>query len=336
MKTFTQAGALTWIVKSQAKRYKGRLLSSIAFLKEPPMFDTNDKGERSRKAYREGAEASKSSGFWGHFWHEFDDAVKPFFPQSAESKARDAGWHDYSDKKYRYNRRKKNGRSSQSSSSSGESNSHGIVALIGIAIVIGVVVWLGSTPIERHQPNQEVWTMRRVKAVKLNIRSAPGVQSPIVAAFEQGWRIAVTGEPVKEGNSLWVRVSSDDGRIQGWANQSYIDYGPYDQSVETTIASQEKTEEPALQESASASTSSSNELLKVTPYEQSEPKAPTTDSKPGIKVSSNMRVLSDEPQNSATPATTTTSQSKITVPRENENSEPSSDGIPRLKKRDDP
>jgi len=33
------------------------------------MFDTDDKGERSRKAYREGAEASKSSGFWGHFWH---------------------------------------------------------------------------------------------------------------------------------------------------------------------------------------------------------------------------------------------------------------------------
>ena len=93
-------------------------------------------------------------------------------------------------------------------------------------------MWLGSTPIERHQPNQEIWTMRRVKAVKLNIRSAPGVQSPIVAAFEQGWRIAVTGEPVKEGNSLWVRVSSDDGRIQGWANQSYIDYGPYDQSVD--------------------------------------------------------------------------------------------------------
>lgn len=45
----------------------------------------------------------------------------------------------------------------------------------------------------------------------------------------------VTGESVKEGNPLWVRVSSDDGRIQGWANQSYIDYGPYDQSVETTI-----------------------------------------------------------------------------------------------------
>lgn len=53
-----------------------------------------------------------------------------------------------------------------------------------------------------YPPNQEVWTMRRVKAVKLNIRSAPGVQSPIVAAFQQGWRIAVTGEPVNEGNSL--------------------------------------------------------------------------------------------------------------------------------------
>ena len=292
------------------------------------MSDT--KGERSKKAYKEGAEASKSSGFWGHFWHEFDDAVKPFFPQSAESKARDAGWHDYSDKKYRYKRRKKDSRSSQSSSSSGESNSHGFVALIGIAIVIGAVVWLGSTPIERHQPNQEVWTMRRVKAVKLNIRSAPGVQSPIVAAFEQGGRIAVTGEPVKVGNSLWVRVSSDDGRIQGWANQSYIDYGPYDESVEPTIASQEKTEEPASQEPASAPASSSDELLKVTPYEQSEQKAPTTGS--------------NEPQNSATPATTTTPKSKITVSanvrivsdepaRENENSEPSPDGIPRLKKR---
>jgi len=277
----------------------------------------------------------------GHFFHEFDDAFKPFFPQSAESKARDAGWHDYSDKKYRYNRRKKKGRSSQSSSDSGESGSFGVVALIGIAIVIGVVVWLGSTPIERHTPNQEVWTMRRVKAVKLNIRSAPGVQSPIVAAFEQGWRIAVTGEPVNEGNSLWVRVSSDDGKIQGWANQSYIDSGPYDQSVDTTIASQEKTEEPALQQPAPAPASSSNELLKVTPYEQSEPKAPATDSKPEIKVAPNMEVVSDGPHNSATPSTTT-SQSKITVPSNvrissdepaRETSEPSSDGVPRLKKR---
>jgi hypothetical protein len=300
------------------------------------MSDT--KGERSKKAYKEGAEASKSSGFWGHVFHEFEDAAKPFFPQSAESKARDAGWHDYSDKKYRYKSRKRNGRSSQSSSDFGESGSFGIVVLIGIAIVIGAVVWLGSTPITRRQPNQEVWTMRRVKAVKLNIRSAPGVQSPIVAAFEQGWRIAVTGEPVNEGNSLWVRVSSDDGKIQGWADQSYIDYGPYDQSVETTIASQEKTEEQPAP--APAPASSSNELLKVTPYEQSEPKA-ATDSKPKFKVASNMEVASDGPQNSATPSTTT-SQSKITVSSRGriisdeptrQISEPSSDGVPRLKKR---
>jgi len=285
------------------------------------MFNTDDKGQRSRKAYREGAEASKSSGFWGHVFHEFEDAFKPFFPQSAESKAHDAGWHDYSDKKYRYNRRKRNNHSSQPSSNSGES---GIVALIVIAVVIGGVVWLGSTPIKRYQANQEIWTMRRVKAVKLNIRSAPGVQSPVVAEFEQGGRIAVTGEPVKEGNSLWIRVSSDDSKIQGWANQSYIDYGPYDQDVETATTSQAKSAAPA-----SASTSPSDKPVKETPHEQG------TGSKPEMKVSSNMRVVTDEPQNSATPAPTTPAKPTIALPSNARiiSDEPPSDGIPRLMRR---
>lgn len=62
-----------------------------------------------------------------------------------------------------------------------------------------------------------------VNTLELNIRSNPGANSPIVGKFKKGARLAFTGEPVNIDGGLWIRVSTDDGKIQGWANRKYLD-----------------------------------------------------------------------------------------------------------------
>lgn len=72
---------------------------------------------------------------------------------------------------------------------------------------------------------QTVWKMMGVNTSKLNVRSSPSADSPVVAQFGRGARLNVTGEPVGKGQEQWIRVSADDGKIQGWANLKFLSPG---------------------------------------------------------------------------------------------------------------
>lgn len=72
---------------------------------------------------------------------------------------------------------------------------------------------------------QTVWKTMGVNTSKLNVRSGPGADSPVVAHFGRGARLVVTGEPVNRGQEQWIRVSADDGKIQGWANLKFLSPG---------------------------------------------------------------------------------------------------------------
>lgn len=119
-----------------------------------------------------------------------------------------------------------------SSSSSSTSSGGCIVPLIIVIVVIGGVIWLGKSGLDRYREtkrwgqNQEVWTMMGVNANQLNVRSGPGTDSPVVAKFGRGARLAMTGEPVMHGNERWVRVSTDDGKVQGWAVLKFLSTAP--------------------------------------------------------------------------------------------------------------
>ncbi len=49
----------------------------------------------------------------------------------------------------------------------------------------------------------------------LNIRSAPSINAPVIAAFPNGATVTVSGQ-----SGEWYRVS--DGSVNGWANSRYI------------------------------------------------------------------------------------------------------------------
>lgn len=66
--------------------------------------------------------------------------------------------------------------------------------------------------LDRHLPtgsrenlsesSEIIWRMGRVNTQRLNIRSNPGANSPLVAQFDKGARLAFTGELVRVGNIL--------------------------------------------------------------------------------------------------------------------------------------
>lgn len=77
---------------------------------------------------------------------------------------------------------------------------------------------------EKHigQNQQTVWVMGMVNTQELNVHSNPGVNSPVIAQLGKGARLTYAEVPVSVGNDLWVRISADNGRIQGWASKQYI------------------------------------------------------------------------------------------------------------------
>lgn len=102
-----------------------------------------------------------------------------------------------------------------------------VALLLGVVVILGLG-WMSYSGYKRaeafrdNRGGQVVWTMRAVNTIKLNVRSSPGASSPVVAQFEKGARLATSGEPVNVGGDLWIKVSTDDGKIQGWANKKYL------------------------------------------------------------------------------------------------------------------
>jgi len=107
-----------------------------------------------------------------------------------------------------------------------------IVAAVVVALVYagGLIMPTPKNPGDQFSQGsagsqQTVWKMMGVNTSKLNVRSGPSADSPVVAQFGRGARLTVTGEPVSKGQEQWIRVSADDGKIQGWANLKFLSPG---------------------------------------------------------------------------------------------------------------
>lgn len=105
-----------------------------------------------------------------------------------------------------------------------------VVTVVAFAYAGGLIV--PTTETRTDQLSQEsagsqqtVGRTMGVSTSRLNVRSGPSADSPVVAQLGRGARLAVTGEPVGKGQEQWVRVSADDGKIQGWANLKFLHPG---------------------------------------------------------------------------------------------------------------
>ncbi len=198
------------------------------------MFGPSD--EDNKRAYRKGRKASRDAGAASHFIHELEDVAGKFVPDNRNSadKSYEAGWHNPYEQDY-----KSEDKSSEPTSNYDGGSSDNPFMTIFAALFIGITVIGGVYSIfnpetanrffkvgsERNisESQETVWRMGRVNTQKLNVRSNPGTNSPLVAQFDRGARLAFTGELVRVGNTSWIRVSTDDGKIRGWANRQYLD-----------------------------------------------------------------------------------------------------------------
>jgi hypothetical protein len=67
-----------------------------------------------------------------------------------------------------------------------------------------------------------VGTMREVNTVKLNMRSGPGSNYPVVATFPKKSRIVSYGETRNVNGELWTQASTPDGQTRGWVNRKFL------------------------------------------------------------------------------------------------------------------
>lgn len=67
-----------------------------------------------------------------------------------------------------------------------------------------------------------VGTMREVNTVKLNMRSGPGSNYPVVASFPKKSRIVSYGETRNVNGELWTQASTPDGQTRGWVNRKFL------------------------------------------------------------------------------------------------------------------
>jgi uncharacterized protein YgiM (DUF1202 family) len=86
----------------------------------------------------------------------------------------------------------------------------------------------------------------------LNLRSAPGLSGPIIAALPAGMRVNLVGGPAEVDGYEWYEVASLDDLMQGWVAGSYltaapagIAFAPGDMVV-VTIADLNYRERPGL------------------------------------------------------------------------------------------
>lgn len=216
------------------------------------------------------------------------------------------------------------GYSSDSSSSSTTSAGGCIAPLLIVLAVIGGVYWLSGIEIKRWGKEKEVWTMMGVNTDMLNVRSGPGTNYGVVEKFPRGARLAITGQPTMNGSDEWIRVSIDDGKVQGWANLKYLSASP---QMDKSPKGQERLPEAEVKQPAQEPTNG-------------------TSTAPAAEVPPNVTVI---PRSAATPSPTPTPVEIITsrdgqivpvepTPRQTAPNTPrqeieSSDDIPRLKRR---
>jgi len=201
------------------------------------MFGPSD--EDNKRAYADGVKDAHNTKATGHVLHEIGDFFGKFVPDNRNSadKSYEAGWHDASKRNYKH-KNKKDRESKTTSTYHGGSSDSPIMTIfaalfIGITVIGGVYSIFNPEAANRFfkvgsernisESQETVWRMGRVNTQKLNVRSNPGTNSPLVAQFDKGARLAFTGELVRVGNTSWIRVSTDDGKIRGWANRQYLD-----------------------------------------------------------------------------------------------------------------
>lgn len=77
--------------------------------------------------------------------------------------------------------------------------------------------------VEERRTQQTAWRKGRVNTTELNIRSSPGVNTPVIAKFRKGDMVYFEEKTVEVNGGVWVTIVSQNGNIRGWANRKYID-----------------------------------------------------------------------------------------------------------------
>ena len=100
----------------------------------------------------------------------------------------------------------------------------GGVATIGVGIGLTKTFRKESrgTSTTVNASSQAVGTAREVNAIKLNMRSGPGSNYPVVATFSKKTRIVSYGETRKVNGELWTQASTPDGQTRGWVNLKFL------------------------------------------------------------------------------------------------------------------
>lgn len=68
---------------------------------------------------------------------------------------------------------------------------------------------------EGFRPQKNAWA--RVDGSIVNLRAAPGIDSPRIGQLRQGTRVKVL-----ERNATWVRIEIPDSTISGWMHGDYL------------------------------------------------------------------------------------------------------------------
>jgi len=205
------------------------------------IFSESD-SERAVREHNEGQDAGSKAGPVDKFVHRmadsmgrgYSDAYNKGWEHGVNNPSKDDHGGKGENKTYSNasnNKREKHRARADSTSSSGYSSSSSdsdssglsgvgvlLFVVIGVVVVIVLVTNGYKSPNGKGSNGKDVWVVMNVNTTRLNVRSGPGTENSVVAKFERGARLATTGEPVTKGNEQWVRVSTEDGSVQGWVN----------------------------------------------------------------------------------------------------------------------
>lgn len=101
----------------------------------------------------------------------------------------------------------------------------GIVAAIFIGSRFTSLIGRDTSPapvVNNSGQTGTVGTMREVNTIKLNMRSGPGSNYPVVATFPNKSRIVSYGETRNINGELWTQASTPDGQTRGWVNRKFL------------------------------------------------------------------------------------------------------------------
>jgi len=101
-------------------------------------------------------------------------------------------------------------------------------AVVAVALFVGQPAWAQECQDAPQEVQVEQFsaTIANTSGLGVTLRVAPGPQASRVGVLREGATVHLTGNEQMVAERLWREVESEDARVKGWVQDSFLQAAP--------------------------------------------------------------------------------------------------------------